>query len=70
MQLEVERLLYLSPTTKLGDEKQRQSCHHEGKNKREIEMKSIDICNNKKKFTMAKRRRHVHNHEKPSLWFE
>jgi hypothetical protein len=33
-------------------------------------MKSVDICNSKKKFAMAKRRRQVHNDKKPSLWFE
>ncbi len=65
-----EITLLVLPTTKLGDEKQGQSCHYEGKSKREIEMKSVDIWNSKKKFAMAKRRRHVHNHKKPSLWFE
>jgi hypothetical protein len=63
--MKVERLLVL-PTSKLGDEKQ--GHHHEGKSKREIEMKSVDICKSKKKFT--KGRRHVHNHKKPSLWFK
>lgn len=43
--------------------KQGQSCHYEGKSKREIEMKSVDMCNSKKKFAMEKRRRHVNNHK-------
>jgi hypothetical protein len=62
--MKVERFLYLCcQQQSLVMKKQGQSCHYEGKSKREIEMKSVDMCNSKKKFAMEKRRRHVNNHK-------